>query len=252
MRYSRFWDSVFVLQASTWPTTCSIWRPIALTRKRSRPLAAGVISPRAGALASALLLAGAALVAATLNPGFAITLACYYLLTCAYSLRLKRIALLDVMILAALYTMRIVAGAAATAVALSFWLLAFSVFIFMSLAFVKRYTELRSIRRTDDQNSAGRGYDAEDMPVIMSLGTAAGFSAIVLIALYINSPESMAIYHHRRLLWFVCPLMLFWISRAWLLAARGQIHDDPVVFAVRDSVSLVTLALLVLIVSMSI
>jgi ACR3 family arsenite efflux pump ArsB len=90
------------------------------------------------------------------------------------------------------------------------------------------------------------------MPVIMSLGTAAGFNAIVVIALYINSPESQAIYHHHRPLWLICPLMLAWISRVWMLATRGRLHDDPVVFAVRDRISLFTLGLIVLIVFVSI
>jgi 4-hydroxybenzoate polyprenyltransferase len=167
-------------------------------------------------------------------------------------LRLKRIALLDVMVLATLYTIRIIAGAAASAIPLSFWLLAFSVFMFMSLAFVKRYAELESIRRSDQPKSIGRGYHADDMPVIMSLGSASGFSAIVVTALYINSPEAEAIYQHHHLLWLICPLMLFWISRAWMLAARGRIHDDPLVFAVSDGGSLVTIALMVLIVVLAI
>ncbi|HWW21736.1 MAG TPA: UbiA family prenyltransferase [Steroidobacteraceae bacterium] len=220
--------------------------------KRTRPLACGEISPAAGAWASLLLLLGAAAVSAALDLRFALALVGYYLLTCAYSVRLKRVALLDVMVLATLYTIRIIAGAAASNVPVSFWLLAFSVFMFMSLAFIKRYAELESTRRTERPAGRGRDYSAEDMPAIMSLGSASGLCAIVVTALYINSPESQAIYRYHHVLWLICPLMLFWISRAWMLAARGRLHDDPLVFAVQDGVSLVTLGLLVVIVYLAI
>jgi 4-hydroxybenzoate polyprenyltransferase len=221
-------------------------------RKRRRPLAAGAISARAGLRVSALLLFAAALAAMAVNPMFAAVLSCYYVLTWAYSVRLKRVALLDVIVLATLYTIRIVAGAAATGVPLSFWMLAFSVFIFLSLGFVKRYAELEGTRRDGQASDSGRAYNAGDLPLIMSLGTAAGYSAIVVIALYINSTDSQTHYRYHQLLWLICPLMLFWISRAWMLTARGRMHDDPVVFAVRDRVSLFTLGLLVLIIAISI
>jgi 4-hydroxybenzoate polyprenyltransferase len=221
-------------------------------RKHRRPLAAGTISPRVGLLGSALLLLVAAVIAVAVNPSFAAVLSCYYVLTWAYSLRLKRVALLDVMILATLYTIRIIAGAAATGVPLTFWLLAFSLFIFLSLGFLKRYAELEAARRAGQPSGSGRAYNAGDLPLIMSLGTAAGYSAIVVIALYINSADSRALYPYHKPLWLICPLMLFWISRVWRLTILGRMHDDPVVFAVRDAVSLVTLGLLVLIVAMSI
>jgi 4-hydroxybenzoate polyprenyltransferase len=207
-------------------------------RKRLRPLAAGAISRRSSAWAAALLIIAAVSVASAINAGFMLALLFYYAVTWGYSLRLKRIVLLDVMILAALYTTRIVAGAAATTVPLSFWLLAFSVFIFLSLAFVKRYAELDTILRAEPPGATNRPYQSQDMPVILALGTASGYSAIVVVALYIYSPESQAIYRHQVALWLICPLMLFWISRIWIVAARGRMNDDPVVFAVRDAVSL--------------
>jgi 4-hydroxybenzoate polyprenyltransferase len=221
-------------------------------RKRFRPLAAGTISPRAGLVGSLLLLLVAASIALSVNLNFAAVLSGYYVLTWAYSVRLKRIALLDVMTLATLYTVRIIAGAAASDVPLSFWLLAFSVFIFLSLGFVKRYAELEANRRAEQPDSSSRAYRASDLPVIMSLGTASGYSAIVVIALYINSPDSLALYHRHRLLWLICPLMLSWISRAWMRTARGRMHDDPVVFAVSDWVSLVTIGLVVAIVALAV
>ncbi|GAC1635007.1 MAG: hypothetical protein NVS9B10_31150 [Nevskia sp.] len=202
--------------------------------RRARLL--GALSAKSGAVAAILLLAGAFAIAALVNARFCAVLAGYYGFTWIYSLALKRKAVVDVMMLAGLYTIRIVAGAAATSIALSFWLLAFSIFLFLSLGIVKRYTELDDARRAG--GIAGRGYSAEDLPLLMSLGTAAGYSAIVVMALYVNSPDSMALYRHSRGLWLICPLMLFWVSRIWLLTTRGQMHDDPLIFALRDRTSL--------------
>jgi 4-hydroxybenzoate polyprenyltransferase len=221
-------------------------------RKRHRAFAAGLLSVRSGIYAAAILLLVAAALAALIGASYALVLACYYVLTWAYSLRLKRVALLDVMILASLYTLRIIAGSAATHVDPSFWLLAFSMFQFLSLGFVKRYAEINDARKADRLAAHARGYGAEDLPLIMSLGTASGFSAVVVTALYINSTDSMALYHHHKPLWLMCPLLLFWVSRVWMLTARGQMHDDPVVFALRDPISLLIVAALGLIVLVSI
>jgi 4-hydroxybenzoate polyprenyltransferase len=216
-------------------------------RKRHRPFAAGELSVRAGLAASALLLTGSAILALSVNASFAGLLGAYYLMTLLYTMRLKRVELLDVMMLAALYTTRIIAGATATGVVASFWLLAFSVFMFLSLGFVKRYAELEGVAG-NARGGSGRGYQASDLPLILSLGTAAGYCAIVVMALYINSPDSQALYHHHKPLWLICPLMLLWISRVWTLTARGHMHDDPLVFALRDRPSLLIFALLALII----
>jgi 4-hydroxybenzoate polyprenyltransferase len=221
-------------------------------RKRHRPFAAALLSVRAGIHASLALLLAAVLLAALVGWKFALVLASYYVLTWAYSLRLKRIALLDVMTLAGLYTLRIIAGSAATRIELSFWLLAFSVFLFLSLGFVKRYAELYDARKAGKLAGHGRGYGSEDLALIMSLGTTSGYCAVVVIALYINSSDSIALYHHHKPMWLICPLMLFWISRVWMLTSRGHMHDDPVVFALRDRVSLLVLGVLGLIVLLSI
>ena len=221
-------------------------------RKRHRPFAAGLLSVRSGVLASLILMLCAALLAAYIGLACALVLACYYGVTWAYSLRLKRVALLDVMTLAGLYTLRIIAGAAATRIDLSFWLLAFSVFLFLSLGFVKRYAEIYDARKAGKLAGHARGYGADDLPVVMNLGTASGYCAVVVIALYINSADSIALYHHHKPLWLLCPLMLFWISRVWMLTARGHMHDDPVVFALHDRASLIVVAALGLIVLSSI
>jgi 4-hydroxybenzoate polyprenyltransferase len=219
-------------------------------RKRHRPFAAGLISARSGLRVALLLLIAAACIAVNVGPRFVAVLAGYYALTWAYSLRLKRLPLLDVMMLASLYTLRIIAGAAATGVPLSFWLLAFSVFMFLSLGFVKRYAELNDVLQAGKLAGHARGYRATDLPLIMSLGTASGYCAIVVMALYINSSDSQSLYQHHKPLWLICPVMLFWISRVWIIASRGEMHDDPVIFALRDHASLlilVTLGVIVLI-----
>ncbi len=221
-------------------------------RKRHRPFAAGELSIRSGFTVAAIMLLVAAGLAAAVSLRFLAVLAGYYLTTWAYSLRLKRVPLLDVMILAGLYTLRIIAGAAAMEIPLSFWLLAFSVFMFLSLGFVKRYAELHDASRAGRLLGHARGYGESDLPLIMSLGTAAGYSSIVVMALYINSSDSESLYHHHKPLWLICPLMLFWISRVWIVATRGAMHDDPVVFALRDRFSLMILAALVAIVLLSI
>ena len=213
-------------------------------RKRLRPFAAGTLPLQYGLLAAPLLALGGFALALTLSPLFAAVLAGYYALTLAYSLRLKRIEMLDVVVLAALYTVRIIGGAAVIGGGgLSFWLLAFSMFLFLSLAMLKRYTELLSMQSNGKADASGRGYTVEDLPLIQSLGGASGYLSVLVLALYINSTASEALYRHPRVLWMLCPLLLYWISRVWVVAHRGRMHDDPVVFAVTDRVSQVILVL---------
>ena len=182
-------------------------------------------------------------------PAFTAVLVGYYCLTLAYSLRLKRIVMLDVVLLAGLYTVRIIGGAAALDSLLSFWLLAFSMFLFLSLAMLKRYAELAALLADGKSTASGRGYAVEDLPLLQSMGAASGYLAVLVLALYINSPESLVLYDRPQMLWLLCPLLLYWISRAWVIAHRGSMDDDPVVFAVTDRVSQVLLAVSGLIVA---
>jgi 4-hydroxybenzoate polyprenyltransferase len=207
-------------------------------RKSKRPFAAGDLSLLTGLALVPALLAGAVLIAAFLPAKFQIWLAAYYVLTAAYSFVLKRLLLVDAVALAGLYTLRIIAGAGAATVALSFWLLLFSVFLFLSLAFVKRYAELDSLRRQKRLQAVGRGYHVEDLAVLQTFGAAAGYLSVLVLALYINSPDIQPLYHRPKLIWTLCVLLLFWISRVWMTAHRGAMHDDPVVYALRDRVSL--------------
>jgi 4-hydroxybenzoate polyprenyltransferase len=213
--------------------------------KRQRPLAAGLISPRAAIFAFPLLLSLAFCGALwTLPWPFTGAMAVYYAVTVAYSLWLKRLMVVDVVTLAMLYTLRIIAGTLLFHLVMTFWMLAFSMFIFLSLALVKRYGELLNARNKGaTDRPGGRGYYADDLSVIASLGAASGYLSVMVLALYIQDPNTAALYRNPRIIWLACPILLYWISRAWVLAHRGEMNDDPVVFAIRDRVSLVVGAL---------
>ena len=214
--------------------------------KRLRPFASGALPLVYGfALVPALLL-GAAVLALFLPPAFLAVLAAYYATTLAYSLVLKRKMIVDVMVLGGLYTLRVIAGAAAVAIPVSTWLLAFSMFLFLCLALMKRITELIARRRTGKGSPPGRGYRLDDLPMISALAGAAGYVAVLVLALYINSPDVAVLYPRPGALWAVCLLLLYWVSRALMVAHRGTMSDDPVVFAVKDRVSLLTGGLVVL------
>lgn len=208
--------------------------------KRSRPIAAGQLSV-SRALLLAITLGVASLVSALLivSPSFALALLLYLIASGCYSLWFKRIAIVDVLLLASLYTARILAGGLAVEVAVSKWLIAFSMFLFTSLAFVKRYVELTSI----EENSAAvlslsrRGYQRADAGMIETMGMTSGYLAVLVLALYINSKEMFQLYHNNWALWIICVLLLYWLSRLWLLAKRGQLPDDPVLFAIKDRTS---------------
>lgn len=213
--------------------------------KRNRPFAAGRLSIKSGLIVFPALLAISWAGAALLLPWqFAAVLVVYYCLTLGYSLSLKRQMAVDVIALAMLYTVRIIAGAAAFGLPLSFWILAFSMFMFLSLALVKRYAELREARSMGrTEKTRGRGYYPDDLEMISSLGAASGYLAVMVLALYIGDQTTMALYSQPEVIWLACPLLLFWVTRVWMLTHRGQMHDDPVVFAIRDRISLVVGAL---------
>jgi 4-hydroxybenzoate polyprenyltransferase len=221
-------------------------------RKCSRPFAAGDLPLGVGFALIPVLLAAAAAIAATLPPRFAWTLAGYYALTVAYSFALKDMIFVDVMALAGLYTLRIIAGAAAVEVVPSFWLLLFSVFLFLSLAVVKRYAELDALRRRGNFQAAARDYDLADLPMVESVGISAGYLSVLVLALYVNSPNTLLLYRRPEVLWVLCALLLYWITRIWMKTHRGKMHDDPVVFAMRDRVSLATGVAAALVVAMAI
>lgn len=202
--------------------------------KRLRPFASGSISIINGALLIPGLLIAALALALFLPVEFVGVLALYYVITLTYSLGLKRVALVDVLTLAGLYTIRIIAGAAAVSVVPSFWLLAFSMFLFLSLALVKRFTELLMLQRQERTNSSGRDYSTIDLETLSQFGSASAYMAVLVLALYINSEAVKNLYTHPEVIWLLCPLLLYIVTRIWLLARRGEVHEDPVVFVIRD------------------
>jgi 4-hydroxybenzoate polyprenyltransferase len=207
-------------------------------RKRHRPFASGDLRLTVGPWLFFALLWGSTTVALWLPWRFGAVLGAYFALTVAYSWNLKRRVMVDVMALAGLYTLRVIAGAEAIGVPLSFWLLLFSVFLFMSLALVKRYAELYAERESGLLDGRARGYCVGDLPLLESMGCASGFIAVMVLALYINSPAVEALYKHPKAIWLLCVLLLYWVARLWIVAHRGGMHDDPVVYAFKDRKSL--------------
>ena len=208
------------------------------SRKKNRPFAAGSLSIPLGVVMKLALLGGAFGLAWQLPRMFLLVLALYYVTTLSYSIKLKAQVVVDVMMLSGLYTVRILAGAAATAIVPSFWLLAFSMFIFLSLALVKRYAEMIKTAQSQSRKAAGRGYSTDDLVVLLALGAASGYTAVLVLALYVNSADVAKMYARPYMLWMAVPAMAYWISRVWLKTHRGEMHDDPVVFAAKDWQSL--------------
>ncbi|WP_101341589.1 UbiA family prenyltransferase [Cereibacter azotoformans] len=206
-------------------------------RKRRRPFASGAVPiTQGGALGLGLIAAGA-LAALALGPLFAAVMLGYLVATFAYSFVLKRRAIVDICVLAGLYTIRIIAGGAATGIELSVWLLAFSMFFFLSLAAVKRQAELIDTLRRGQEIARGRGYRVEDLPVVGAMSVAAGYVSVLVMALYVNAAGVVELYPHPAALWGICAVLLYWLSRTALITHRGEMHDDPVIFAARDRVS---------------
>lgn len=203
--------------------------------KRDRPLASGNLPLEWAVLSLPILLFSSFFLATFASFNFLICLGIYLVITLAYSFSLKRIAVVDILTLASLYTLRIIAGGAASETSVSKWLLAFSLFFFLSLALIKRFSEI--FVTEGNGQVPGRGYSASDKELVSSMGVSSGFLSVLVLALYINSKDVEALYSKPSLIWLLCPIVLYWISRVWLLAHRGQMHDDPIVFAIKDRVS---------------
>jgi 4-hydroxybenzoate polyprenyltransferase len=205
--------------------------------KKKRPFAAGDISIPEGLLASAVLLSTALGLGFFLDMQFGFALFGYATLTMLYSFYLKKIALFDVFILSSFYSFRILAGALITNTPLSQWFLAFSMFFFLSLAMAKRYSELLHAKDLVIGGNSGRGYHTGDRELLLSLGVGSSFSAVVIFSLYVHSQDVGLLYSSPEFLFLLCPIVLYWLSRTWLLAHRGELKEDPVTLAIRDPVS---------------
>jgi 4-hydroxybenzoate polyprenyltransferase len=216
-------------------------------RKRKRPLAAGDISLLAGLVGMSVSLVSGFFLAAMLPNPFLLSILAYLLLTIGYSLFFKTVVLLDVILLGALYTVRIVAGGAAIGVEISFWLLAFSMFVFFSIALVKRSSELLTVKKMSETAAVGRDYRLSDYSALNAMGIASGYLSVLVLALYIDTPLVKENYTNPYRLWLLCPLMLYWISRLWIKTSRGEMHDDPLLYSLRDVVSWLVLFAMLLI-----
>lgn len=203
-------------------------------RKQRRMLASGRLGIPQAVLATLLLLASGYATAALVSWRFAAVLALYLVMTMAYSLALKRYVLLDVLMLAALYTIRIVAGAVAIEVVLGTWLLAFSMFLFLCLALVKRCAELTALESLGRSASSGRDYRVHDLVVLWPMGAASAVAAALVLGLFIQSPDTALRFPHAELLWLTLPCLVYWLGRLWLKTSRAEMHDDPVVYALKD------------------
>jgi len=209
--------------------------------KRNRPFASGRLSKNWGIGQSIVVLVLALAIAFFLNPRFLVVLILYAILSASYSFKFKQVVLLDVSLLAVLYTLRIIAGTFAVSLELSYWLIVFSIFIFTSLAMVKRVSELYNLKIQGKEEVGGRGYTIYDHEIMSAMGAASGFVAVLVLALYIHDPLTVERYNHPEWLWMIVPSILYWIGRVWIIAHRGQMNEDPVVFAVRDKVSYLVL-----------
>ena len=204
--------------------------------KRHRPFASGRL-PATAVLTAIPLILLAALSARWVSTHFLLILGVYFGLTVCYSFYVKHVVLADVFLLAGLYTTRIVAGAIAIEVPLTAWLLAFSIFFFLSLAFAKRVGELELLRTNAKISAPGRDYRFGDVDQLVSFGSSSAYVAVLVMALFIQTPDIAERYHHPLVLWGICPVILYWLSRIWLLTCRGVLDSDPIVFALKDRAS---------------
>lgn len=202
--------------------------------KSSRPFASGALPPAAGIAAAALLVLASFDLGRLVSARYCIFVCGYLFLSVLYSVALKTVPVLDVFLLALFYTLRIFLGGEAAGVAVSFWLAAFSIFFFYSLATIKRFAELQASIRRNGESAARRGYKAADLSMLGFWGTASGCASVVVLALYINSSEVTQLYQRPTYLWPVCLAFLFWLNRLWILANRDSLPYDPILFAVKD------------------
>lgn len=215
--------------------------------KKNRPIASGAVKISSALKVAFILMPLSFIISIFLGKEFLFVLLTYFITTSCYSFYLKKIMLVDILILSLLYTVRMFAGGVALNIYLSPWLFMFSMFFFFSLACAKRYSELYAVRNNLQDEIKGRGYQAQDLEQIQIFGSSSGYIAILIFALYIQSDISMKLYKTPSSFWALCPIMLYWISRVWLLSHRGQMTQDPIIFALKDKVSYVVLILSIII-----
>jgi 4-hydroxybenzoate polyprenyltransferase len=210
--------------------------------KHARPIASGALPIPLALLASALLALAALALCALQGPLLLLAVSVYFATTLAYSAWLKRLLMVDICTLATLYSLRVLGGSAATGIEPSFWLLSFSFFIFLSLALLKRHSELLNLHRAGKEKPRGRGYTTADATPIGIMGINSGLVSVLVFMLYVNSPNVQVLYRHPFWLLGVLPLLVYWLGRLWTLSFRGQVNEDPVLYVSKDWVSLLVIA----------
>lgn len=208
--------------------------------KKYRPLAAGTISIKDGVTAGLILFFASIITSLLIGSDFTLVLLSYLALTVLYSFKVKQYVAMDVVTLALLYTIRILAGAAAVGVVASFWLLAFSIFVFLSLALVKRCSEIQSMESTGKERAKGRDYTLKDYPILASFGTSSALMSVLMFCFYINNNALTNQYQQPDILWLIVPAMCYWLMRMWIKTHRGEMHHDPIIFTLKDRGSLIT------------
>jgi 4-hydroxybenzoate polyprenyltransferase len=220
-------------------------------KKRTRPFAAGIIPLAHGIALIPLLLAGSFSLGLLLSHRFVVVLGLYFIITIAYSTVIKKVMFLDVVVIAGLYILRVLGGAVAIGITPTFWLLVFSMFLFLHIALVKRYADLVALQPHGRLGLDGRDYQVGDMPLLISLGSSAGYLAVLVLALYVNSSDVHVIYRYPKALWLLCPILLYWSSRMWVKSVRGEMHHDPLIYALQDRASWIVLACSILVVAIA-
>ena len=211
-------------------------------RKKKRPLASGDLSIPSAILISLILFISSIFIAINVNSEFIYGLVFYLLLTLLYSFKLKSYILMDTISLSLLYTTRIFVGALVIGIMPSVWLISFSMFMFLSLALIKRCSELQTLDKVRNERTPGRDYMVSDVHILANMGVASGFVSVLVVALYLNDTQSISQYTYPEILWLVCPLLLYWIGRMWIKTFRDEMHDDPIVFSIKDKGSLLCIS----------
>ena len=221
-------------------------------RKNKRPFASGSIPINNGLIVALILFIIGIFTTVLLNKLFLVILLSYYVITSTYSLFLKRKALIDICALASLYTLRIIGGGAATHIEISFWLLGFSIFIFLSLAAVKRQAEIVDLNKRRTSKIIGRNYGIDDLKMVRSIALITGFLSVLVIAAYINSPEVLILYSQPQILWALCCVLFYWLIKMILAANNGKMHDDPLIYAIKDKISQLVFIITIIIILLSV
>ena len=207
--------------------------------KRNRPIASGALAMPLALSVSAVLAVASLALSAWVEPWLLLVVSVYFVSTVMYSVWLKRLLMVDIVALALLYCMRIIGGAAITHIEPSFWLLAFSFFLFLSLALLKRHSELFNLHSKGEIATNGRGYTTADKAPVAIMGVNSGFMSVLIVILYFNSPNVLTLYRHPMYLIGIVPLLVFWLGRLWTLSFRGQVNEDPLLYVSKDPVSIV-------------